>query len=78
MDDSLPGDHHSIKARGSWGSATQDDQTVLTEDEQAGTRKEGMCVKGAGNQRRLPRSIPGRRSTHVAHFPFLFSCSVRP
>jgi hypothetical protein len=65
----VSGDHHRIKARGSWGGATQDDQTILTEDEQAGTRNEGMCANGAGNQRRLPRSIPGRRSTH---FPFFF------
>jgi hypothetical protein len=74
----VSGDHHRIKARGSWGGATQDDQTILTEDEQAGTRNEGMCANDSGNQRRLPRSIHGRRSTHrtLSLSFFLFCPSV--
>jgi hypothetical protein len=53
------------------GGATRDDQADLR-DEQAGAINKGICAKTAGNKRRLPRSIPGRRSTRVVHFPFFF------
>jgi hypothetical protein len=55
------------------GGATQDDQAVLTEMSKQG-RETKECVQSVQviNQRRLPRSIPGRRSTHVAQFPSFF------